>query len=103
MHLRTRNVAWLFTFSSMLLNGCSDQQAKIDGYDELVAHVEKGPVGQDADHWIEYKNMAGEWEKTGLIFGYIGDFDECQKAIAGLKTANPNAEYRCAPANKKKP
>ncbi|MEQ1496992.1 MAG: hypothetical protein ABL912_14680 [Novosphingobium sp.] len=81
---------------------CSDSGTKIDGYDELVAHVASNPIGHDADAWIEYKNMAGEWEKTGLIFGYIGDFEECQKAIAGFKAAHPKAEYRCVPANEKK-
>ena len=86
-----------------LVAGCSDSGTKIDGYDELVAQVASNPIGHDADSWIEYKNMAGEWEKTGLIFGYLGDFEECQKAIAGFKAAHPKAEYRCVPANEKKP
>ncbi|MBP6364260.1 MAG: hypothetical protein KA233_12060 [Novosphingobium sp.] len=92
----------LFVIALMLLQfGCSDQKNSIQGYDDLVDQVEQGPVGHDPDHWIEFKNMAGEWEKTGLIFGYVGDFEECEKAIAGMKAANPKAEYRCVPANKK--
>ena len=48
--------------------------------------------------------MAGEWEKTGLIFGYSGDnedgdSEECLKAIAGLKKVNYLREYRCSSAN----
>lgn len=45
------------------------------------------------------RNMAGEWEKTGLIFGYNGDAEECEKAIAGLKRVNYLREYRCTLAN----
>lgn len=44
-------------------------------------------------------NLAGEWERVGLIFGYTDDYDECTKAVAGLKAANPAREYRCVPAN----
>ncbi len=54
----------------------------------------------DVDHWIELKNLAGEWEQVGLIFGYIGDYDECQKAIEGLKKVNYAREYRCVPAQR---
>ena len=87
----------------LILCACSQKSDKIKGYDELIANVAKGPVGHDSDYWIEYQNMTGRWEKTGLIFGYVDDFGECQKAIAGLKSANPNADYRCAPANTKQP
>ena len=82
---------------------CSERSDKIEGFDELVAHVAKSPVGHDSDYWIEYQNMSGQWEKTGLIFGYIDDFGVCQQAVTGLKSANPKAEYRCVPANTRKP
>ena len=71
----------------------------VTGYTSLERHVASNRVGGDADNWIEMKNIAGEWERTGLIFGYIGDYDECQKAIAGLKAENYAREYRCVPAN----
>ena len=45
------------------------------------------------------KNMSGEWERVGLIFGYLGDYDECLKAISGLGRENYVREYRCVPAN----
>ncbi len=45
------------------------------------------------------KNSADEWERVGLIFGYADDYDECLKAIAGLKQVNFAREYRCVPAN----
>ncbi len=45
------------------------------------------------------ENLAGEWERTGLIFGYVDDQEECLKAIAGLKRVNYAREYRCASAN----
>jgi len=78
----------------LLTAACGD-----DGHASLERHVANNRVGSDADHWIEMKNVSGEWEKTGLIFGYLGDYDECQKAIAGLKAANDVREYRCVPAN----
>jgi hypothetical protein len=37
--------------------------------------------------------------KTGVIFEYEDDYEECQKAIEGLKEANFDREYRCTPAN----
>lgn len=64
-----------------------------------MKHVARNRVGIDPDHWIEMENVAGEWERTGLIFGYIGDYDECLKAIEGLQRANSGRGYRCVPAN----
>lgn len=77
---------------------CSSKTG-VAGYDNLARHVEGGRIGSDTDQWIEMKNMAGEWERTGLIFGYSGDREECEKAIAGLKQVNYAREYRCVPAN----
>lgn len=82
----------------LVLSGCESEKG-ISGYDALEQHVASARVGSDADHWIEMKNMMGEWERTGLIFGYNGDFGECQKAIAGLRQSNDQREYRCIPAN----
>lgn len=82
----------------LLLAACGNNDS-IPGRDELMRQIANEPVGQGRDYWIEYNNMAGEWEKTGLIFGYIDDQGECAKAIAGLKTANPAANYRCTKAN----
>ncbi|KMS59996.1 hypothetical protein V474_07880 [Novosphingobium barchaimii LL02] len=83
------------------MSGCGQgDNSSVKGYDALVSHVEGEKVGADIDQWIEMKNMAGEWEKTGLIFGYIGDYDECVKAIDGFKRANDAREYRCVPAQK---
>jgi len=83
---------------SFMLAACGNDD-DIPGYDALVRQVEGKRVGQAADHWIEMKNMAGEWERTGLIFGYADDHEECMKAIAGLKKVNYAREYRCTPAN----
>ncbi len=88
----------------LALSGCSDEPAgsdglEIPGFDQLVSQVEQGKVGRSSDHWIEMKNSADEWERVGLIFGYADDYDECLKAIAGLKQVNYAREYRCVPAN----
>lgn len=68
-------------------------------YDAFVSQLEGEQIGSDVDHWIEMKNFAGEWEKTGLIFGYVDDYGECEKAIAGMTAVNYAREYRCVPAN----
>jgi hypothetical protein len=83
------------------LAACQGQEPKVEGYEAFVSHVESQSIGGDADQWIEMKNLAGEWERTGLIFGYLGDFEECQKAIEGLAKANTARQYRCVPANAK--
>lgn len=82
-----------------LLASCDDKPTEIEGYNGLVRQVEGERIGGDADHWIEMKNLAGEWERVGLIFGFIGDYDECLKAVDGLKRVNYAREYRCVPAN----
>lgn len=83
---------------ALLLTSCEDDD-QVKGQAALERHVERNRVGMDGDHWIEMQNAIGEWERTGLIFGYLGDYDECVKAIAGLKAANPGRKYRCLPAN----
>lgn len=82
----------------LLATACGDD-GQVEGYTSLERHVTNDRVGNNADHWIEMRNMSGEWERTGLIFGYLDDYIECQKAIAGLKAANHAREYRCTPAN----
>jgi hypothetical protein len=72
---------------------------QVDGYSALEHHVLNNRVGSGVDSWIEIRNALGEWEKTGLIFGYFGDHEECEKAINGLKVENYAREYRCTPAN----
>ena len=82
---------------SVLLTACEPEG--VDGQQALFRHVEKNRVGSDSDQWIEMLNMAGEWERVGLIFGYVGNYDECLKAIEGLKKVNYDRDYRCVPAN----
>jgi hypothetical protein len=88
----------LVGIASALLAGCSDP-GEIPGFDALENQVKSERVGHAADHWIEMQNLAGEWERTGLIFGYANDYDECAKAIAGLRQVNDARHYRCVPAN----
>lgn len=71
----------------------------VAGYEALAKQLTHTRVGSASDQWIEMHNLAGDWERTGLIFGYLDDRVECLKAIAGLKAANPAREYRCVDAN----
>jgi hypothetical protein len=88
----------------LVLSGCSSEHSgsdgfEIPGFNGLEKQVTESKVGRSSDHWIEMKNSAAEWERVGLIFGYADDYDECLKAIAGLKEVNFAREYRCVPAN----
>lgn len=93
----------LTCLAALALSSCAGPE-RATTYDEqldkFVEEVSKAKMGRDVDHWIELKNLAGEWEQVGLIFGYIGDYDECQKAIEGLKKVNYAREYRCVPAQR---
>ncbi|MED5538409.1 MAG: hypothetical protein VX661_11270 [Pseudomonadota bacterium] len=81
------------------LVSCSQSQDDIPGHEELVEQVERQKVGRSRDQWIEMVNGIGEWERTGLIFGYADDYAECLKVIEGLKLTNPDKQYRCDQAN----
>lgn len=82
------------------LSACNSSRSDdVDNLEAFETFVAKHRVGRDADHWIEMKNMSGEWERVGLVFGYLDDYDECGKAIGGLKKVNYAREYRCVPAN----
>lgn len=84
---------------TVVLAGC-DKSEEVKGFAGFERQVKGNRIGHDADQWIEMKALTGEWERTGLIFGYYnGDYDECLNAIAGLKQVNSEREYRCVPAN----
>jgi hypothetical protein len=93
-----RPTALVSIMVALALTACG-REDDVDGYDALARHVERNRVGEDADQWIEMLNLGGEWERTALIFGYVGDHGECEKVVAGLKDANPAREYRCTRAN----
>ena len=94
-----RNAMFLLSCVGMLLVGCVKQDDAMANTDALISFVHGHRIGTDPDQWIEMRNSVGDWEKTGLVFGYIGDRDECEKAIAGLKRVNYAREYRCEAAN----
>jgi hypothetical protein len=87
----------LWLFASIGLVGCSETTA-LDEFEAFEAEIAANQLGSAADHWIEIKNALGEWERVGLVYGYVDDSDECKKAIAGLQKVNFEREYRCVPA-----
>ena len=84
----------------LVVTGCGDSDKLEDQMNRFEKAIESEKLGSDTDHWIEMQNMTGEWEKVGLIFGYVGDYEECQNAIAGLKKVNYARNYRCVPAQR---
>ena len=99
MTVESKARASLFLIAALLCGACSKSEAYKPASSNLEEFVRSATIGEDADYWIEMKNLSGEWEKTGLIFGYYGDQEECRKAIGGLKAANDAREYRCEQAN----
>ena len=96
--------SWMVKFGlafsvSVVLMSCSPKGDEIPGHAALVNQVKKSQIGASQDQWIEMVNGIGEWERTGLIFGYADDYTECVKAIEGLAAVNTDRQYRCAPAN----
>jgi hypothetical protein len=89
----------LSVFTLLALSACGSGNNEIEGMKDLESYVAKNRIGADEDQWIEMQNMTGQWERVGLVFGFLGDFGECQNAIAGLKKVNFAREYRCVPAN----
>jgi len=85
----------------LLLSACEQSRGYDQAYDDLIEAFQENKLGSSTDHWIEMKNIMGEWEKTGIIFGYGDDFEQCQNAIEGLKIVSfPRKyprEFRCTP------
>jgi hypothetical protein len=97
--VRASIIAAVFLFSGCSTETNDRSDSGIPGFDRLVTQVENGKVGRSSDQWIEMRNSADEWERVGLIFGYADDYEECLKAIGGLKKVNFARDYRCVPAN----
>ncbi len=83
----------------LAVGGCGEANSQKTELADLETLVKNAPIGGDSDYWIEMENSLGDWERTGLIFGYYGDGEECQKAIAGLAKENFERNYRCTRAN----
>lgn len=82
--------------AALCVAGCTESK-QVPGYETFVAHVEDQQLGPDVDHWIETKNAMGDWERTGLIFGYVDDYGMCLEAISALRNAVRVREFRCVP------
>ncbi|MBY9066099.1 hypothetical protein K1X12_04265 [Hyphomonas sp. WL0036] len=68
------------------------QQAKLDNF------VAGNQIGSSNDYWLEMFNLAGEWERVALIYGYFEDYSGCSD-IADALMKEYSREYRCIPAN----
>ena len=82
--------------SLALLAGCSDdldaQQRTLDRF------ADRNQIGSSEDYWLEMLNLAGEWERVALVYGYYDDFSGCSD-IARLLMSDYDRVYRCIPAN----
>ena len=67
---------------------------------ELENYIFQNPLTRNG-YWFEMKNVAGEWEKIMLIFGYAGDGDlaACNRIVALAGPENPHRAFRCNPVH----
>jgi hypothetical protein len=98
--MKSTSRAILIVSALFALSGCASEDVEIKGRKGLERYLANNKIGSDQDQWIEIRSIVtGQWDRVGLVFGYEGDFGECQNAITGLKKVNYAREYRCVPAN----
>lgn len=81
----------------VFISGCTDslesQQKKWEGF------VSKNRYGFAADVWLVKLNALGQYEKVGVIFGFMDDYQFCTE-IADLYTKRyPLDSYTCQLSN----
>lgn len=69
-----------------------NQQSRLDKF--VASHQ----VGASNDYWLEVFNLAGEWERVALIYGYFDDYSGCSD-VANALMKEYSRQYRCTPAN----
>jgi hypothetical protein len=79
-----------------ILSSCTDYEADVK---RLGGFARLGQVGSSPDFWMEKFNLAGEWEKTMLVFGYADDRQACLDLVSAWAAKYPLDTYRCSPAN----
>lgn len=73
----------------------NDYEQNLKSLDDAVS---TNPLSANGN-WLEMHNVAGEWEKMALIFGYADPGDEaaCESILSFAADQNPGRQYRCHP------
>ncbi|WP_418152137.1 hypothetical protein AB8615_08090 [Litorimonas sp. RW-G-Af-16] len=82
---------WIIAISIIFMTGCGEK------YDtrgeEIQAAVEKMSFDEPV-YWLEMLNMFNEWEKTILVFGYMGNYEACLALQEVASKDSPNRQFR---------
>ncbi len=73
-----------------------DPEEDIKHWDRFVS---RNPYGSSKDQWIEKYNALGQWEKVGIVFGFMDDYEFCDDVIKMYMARYPTDRYRCNRAN----
>ena len=65
----------------------------------LDRFVSRNPYGSSKDQWIEKYNVFDQWEKVGIVFGFMDDYEFCDDVIKMYMARYPTDRYRCNRAN----
>lgn len=82
---------------ALALGACSEDLDK--QHQRLAKHVRENKIGSSQDFWLVKHNMFGEFERVGLIFGFMDDREFCEEISALYMRKFPADRYSCAPAN----
>jgi hypothetical protein len=90
-------------FSTIFIIGCTSlltscEKSYEDQRGSLEKFVAKGKIGTSPDYWL-VKNGAYGPERTGLIFGYMNDFQFCSEIAELYVKKYPIDRYSCEKAN----
>ena len=68
--------------------------------EQLVDVVKANQLTKDG-YWLEMKNVADEWEKMILVFGYAGSGDKaaCDEVRKYAAETAPGRLFRCYPVH----
>ena len=77
---------------TVLLSGCGEQYETRG--EEISTAVEKMNFDEPV-YWLEMFNAFNEWEKTILVFGYMGNYEACEEIRALATEGSPNRRFRC--------
>lgn len=65
----------------------------------LENFVGSNKVGYGQDVWMIKQNAFGQYEKVGLVFGYVDDMEFCSEVATMYNSRYPRARMTCMFAN----
>jgi hypothetical protein len=86
----------LFLSTAILLASCSDLDGQLYRLEKFVSFAK---VGSASDVWVVQKGITGQYNKVGLIFGFVDDYGFCKEIVELYLKRNPASQLSCNLAN----